>query len=114
MAKLNYVELPVSGVAPVRDFYAQAFGWEFTDYGPGYAASEAATTLGLNGGEGEEGIAAILPLVEVDDLEAALDQVTAAGGELVVPIFAYPGGRRFHFCDPAGNVLGVYTQDSAA
>ena len=108
MSKLNYVELPAPDVPAVRDFYAEAFGWRFTDYGPGYAASERETTLGLNGGEGEEGIAAILPLVEAEDLEAALARVIGAGGEIVVPIVGYPGGRRFHFRDPAGNVLGVY------
>jgi predicted enzyme related to lactoylglutathione lyase len=33
--------------------------------------------------------------------------VTAAGGTITVPIFSYPGGRRFHFADPAGNELAV-------
>lgn len=112
MAKLNYVELPAKGVATVRDFYAQAFGWRFTDYGPDYAASEGGDiALGLNGSSEDDAIPAILPLVEVDDLEAALEQVTAAGGTVAVPIFAFPGGRRFHFRDPAGNVLGVFVNE---
>jgi uncharacterized protein len=112
VAKLNYVELPVGAVAPVRDFYAQAFGWSFIDYGPSYAASEGAdTALGLNGNDGGDAIPAILPLFEVDDLEATLAQVTAAGGDVVVPIFAFPGGRRFHFRDPAGNVLGAFVNE---
>ena len=112
MAKLNYVELPVNTVAPVRDFYAQAFGWSFTDYGPAYAASEGGdVALGLNGSDDADAIPAILPLIEVDDLEAALAQVTVAGGDVVVPIFAFPGGRRFHFRDPGGNVLGVFVNE---
>lgn len=112
MAKLNYVELPAGAVAPVRDFYAQAFGLSFTDYGPSYAANEGGdVALGLNGNEGGDAIPAILPLFEVDDLEAALAGVTAAGGEITVPIFAFPGGRRFHFRDPGGNVLGAFVNE---
>ncbi|AQR73256.1 VOC family protein [Sphingomonas sp. LM7] len=112
MAKLNYVELPVKAVAGVRDFYAQAFGWSFIDYGPAYAASSGGdVALGLNGSSEEDAIPAILPLVEVEDLEAALADVIAAGGEVVVPIFGFPGGRRFHFRDPGGNVLGVFVNE---
>lgn len=111
MARLNYVELPVKAVRPVRDFYAGAFGWAFTDYGPHYAASEGGeVALGLNGVE-EAAIEAILPLIEVSDLEAALESVVAAGGTITVPIFAFPGGRRFHFADPAGNVLGAFVNE---
>jgi hypothetical protein len=33
--------------------------------------------------------------------------VTAAGADIVKPIFAFPGGRRFHFLDPNGNELAV-------
>lgn len=113
MAALHYVELPATGVGPVRDFYAQAFGWRFTDYGPDYAAHEGGdgAMLGLNGSGESDAIPAILPLIAVDDLEATLAAVTEAGGEVTVPIFAYPGGRRFHFRDPAGNVLGVYRSE---
>jgi predicted enzyme related to lactoylglutathione lyase len=112
MSRLNYVELPVKAVSPVRDFYAQAFGWSFTDYGPGYAASSGGeVALGLNGSDADDAIPGILPLVEVDDLEGALASVIAAGGEVVVPIFAFPGGRRFHFRDPGGNVLGAFVNE---
>lgn len=52
--------------------------------------------------------AAPLAIFHVDDLDRALGQVTAAGGDIVQPIFAFPGGRRFHFRDPSGNVLGVW------
>ena len=49
-------------------------------------------------------------ILKVDDLEATLASVEAAGGEIVAPIFEFPGGRRFHFRDPAGNVLGVWAE----
>lgn len=108
MARISYLELPVQQVGPIRDFYAKAFGWAFTDYGPDYAATTTGDTdLGLNGTSDQQ-IAQLLPVVQVDDLEAAFASVDGAGGEITVPIFAYPGGRRFHFRDPAGNELGVF------
>ncbi|MBC9031457.1 VOC family protein [Sphingomonas sp. JC676] len=111
MARISYVELPVKNVAGVRDFYAQAFGWGFTDFGPEYAATTSGDVdLGLNGST-DHAIAQLLPIVEVEDLEAALASVTAAGGTITVPIFAFPGGRRFHFRDPDGNELGVFVNE---
>jgi predicted enzyme related to lactoylglutathione lyase len=114
MARISYVELPVKNVAGVRDFYAKAFGWGFTDFGPDYSATTGGDVdVGLNGSK-DQAIAHLLPIVEVQDLEAALDSVTAAGGEVTVPIFAFPGGRRFHFRDPDGNELGVFVNEPDA
>ncbi len=111
MARISYVELPVKQVAGVRDFYAGAFGWAFTDFGPDYAATTGGDVdLGINGSD-DQPIAQVLALVEVDDLEAALGKVVQAGGEVTAPIFPYPGGRRFHFRDPAGNELGVFVNE---
>ena len=47
-------------------------------------------------------------ILKAADLEGALARVEAAGGVVVDPIFEFPGGRRFHFRDPAGNLLGVW------
>lgn len=112
MPRISYVELPVADVGAVRDFYASAFGWSFTDFGPEYAATMTGDVdLGLNGSE-VHAIARLLPIVEVkSDLEGALAKVVAAGGTVTVPIFAFPGGRRFHFRDPAGNELGVFINE---
>jgi hypothetical protein len=111
MARISYVELPVKNVAGVRDFYAQAFGWGFTDFGPEYSATTGGDVdLGLNGSTAHA-ITQLLPIVEVEDLEAALASVTAAGGTITVPIFAFPGGRRFHFRDPDGNELGAFVNE---
>lgn len=108
MPKLNYVEFSVEHIATVRPFYEAAFGWTFTEYGPEYAAVEGgATTAGFNA-DTSQPTPPILPLIEVEDLEAALASATAAGGVVRVPIFAYPGGRRFHVVDPAGHEIGVY------
>jgi predicted enzyme related to lactoylglutathione lyase len=110
MARISYVELPVKRLASVRDFYAQAFGWNFTDFGPDYSATTTGDVdLGMDAGD--DAVTSVLPVVEVEDLEAALESVTGAGGTITVPIFAFPGGRRFHFCDPDGNMLGVFVNE---
>ena len=85
------------------------FGWGFVDYGPDYAALDGA---GLDGGLDRSKPAGTPPLVVLksSDLEATLASVEAAGGEVVDPIFDFPGGRRFHFRDPAGNLLGVWAE----
>jgi predicted enzyme related to lactoylglutathione lyase len=49
-------------------------------------------------------------VVRVDDLEAAFDSVTKAGGVIAKPIFSFPGGRRFHFIDPSGSELAVWSE----
>ena len=111
MARLNYVELPVGDIAATKAFYEAAFGWSLTGFGPTYAATTTGDTdLGLQA-DAAEAPAAPLPVIDVPDLEAALAAVQAAGGTIVRPIFAFPGGRRFHFRDPTGNELAAVKAD---
>ena len=111
MARLNYVELPVAGTATSKAFYERVFGWTLTDFGPTYAATTSGDTdIGLQGDAGEA-TKAPLPVIEVEDLDAALDAVWQAGGTIVRPTFVFPGGRRFQFRDPAGNELACVKPD---
>jgi predicted enzyme related to lactoylglutathione lyase len=111
MARFNYVELPVADVGASKAFYEAAFGWSLTDFGPTYAATLTGDTdVGLQG-DSAEASKAPLPVIDVADLEAALASVEAAGGRIVRPIFAFPGGRRFHFLDPDGNEMAAVTAD---
>ncbi len=108
---LSYVEISVSDLARAREFYAQAFGWRFNDYGPDYAGIQAADGDGEVGGlaaGGGAGPGGVVALVFSEDVDASAAAVEAAGGSLVDPPYAYPGGRRFLFTDPDGNRLGVY------
>ena len=107
MARLNYVELPVQSTETTKAFFSTAFGWEFADYGPTYAATQTGLTdIGLQG-DRAEWPSAPLPVIEVDDLDVTLAAVKAAGGTITQPTFAFPGGRRFHFRDPNGNELAA-------
>lgn len=111
---INYVEYPARDLAATKRFFQQAFGWSFEDYGPDYAAFSG---QGLDGGffkselaaRTDEGSALVVLLSE--KLEATLCKVVAAGGEIVKPIFSFPGGRRFHFTEPSGNELAVWSKD---
>lgn len=106
--KIDYVEFQTPTLADSKDFFAKAFGWSYVDYGSGYSAFEKA---GIDGGlEACEPTTQQPPLVilKADDLEAALAGVEAAGGEIVKPIFSFPGGRRFHFREPGGNEMAVW------
>ncbi|MBZ9740943.1 MULTISPECIES: VOC family protein [unclassified Mesorhizobium] len=109
--KLDYLEMPATGgtLDRLKGFYSAAFGWSFTDYGPTYSAFSE----GLDGGfqaEAAEAPAKPLPVLYSGNLEETLGAVESAGGVVVKPIFAFPGGRRFHFVDPAGNELAVWSE----
>ena len=108
--RIDYVELPsVTAHELTRSFYAKAFGWTFTDYGADYAATTTGDVdVGLNG-QPDDALSAPLPVVRVDDLEAVFDAVSDAGGVIAKAIFAFPGGRRFHFIDPSGSELAVWS-----
>ena len=106
--KIDYVELPGGDLPHTKSFYSKAFGWGFTDWGPSYAAFDEGLDGGFNA-DAAEAVAASLVLLWAKDLEAMQDKVVEAGGEISKPIFAFPGGRRFHFRDPAGNELGCVT-----
>ena len=114
-ARIDYVELPsVTAHELTRAFYGKAFGWQFTDFGPDYAATEGGVVdVGLNGHH-DEALSAPLPVIRVDDLNAAFDAVGKAGGVIAKPIFAFPGGRRFHFIDPSGSELAVWATEESS
>lgn len=111
VARINYVELPVGDIAAAVAFYEDAFGWNMSSFGPSYSATTGGITdLGLQA-DVTEARPAPLPVIEVVDIEAAYGRVIAAGGTIVLPIFAFPGGRRFHFIDPSGNELAAAQPD---
>lgn len=110
--KLNYVEFPAKDMDATKDFFAQTFGWGFVDYGPDYTAFSA---QGLDGGfyridlAANQAMGSALLVFYSEALESTQEKVEAAGGQIVQPIFAFPGGRRFHFLEPSGNELAVWS-----
>jgi len=107
--RIDYIELPVDDVGVAKTFYRTVFGWKFTDYGPDYSSFEDGRfNGGLQGGKtGSRGGA--LVVIYATALEEVRDAVVFSGGKIVAETFDFPGGRRFHFTDPAGNELAVWS-----
>lgn len=109
---IHYVEFGARDLQATKSFFAEAFGWSFVDYGPDYAAIQNA---GLDGGffkadmsaDADQGSA--LVILYSATLEDARDRVLKAGGSIKKAIFSFPGGRRFHFLEPSGNELAVWS-----
>jgi predicted enzyme related to lactoylglutathione lyase len=109
--RIDYIEFKVTDIPRAKAFYGDAFGWTFTDYGPGYASFADGRLEG--GFEISEAVTTGGPLVILyaTDLAAVQRRVEAAGGRIARPIFDFPGGRRFHFLDPEGYELAVWSDN---
>lgn len=107
--KIDYVEFASGELSATQAFFGAAFDWGFVDYGPTYRAFENAGIDGGIDGSGERSGAPPLVILKTDDLAAAEQRVVAAGGVITKPAFDFPGGRRFHFREPGGNELGVWS-----
>ena len=110
--KIDYLELPARDLDQTQTFYQNTFGWKFTDYGPEYRAFNDSN---LNGGFYKSTLCssthngAALLVLYTFQLENILQRVKDNGGEIAKDIFSFPGGRRFHFTDPNGNELAVWS-----
>lgn len=109
--RIDYLEFPATDIIATKRFYEAVVGWEFTDYGPDYTSFSDGRLSGgfTTGGK----VAANGPLVVLyaTDLEAAKKRVESAGGEVTQQPYEFPGGRRFHFRDPNGNELAIWTDN---
>ena len=111
--RIDYVELTVHDIARSREFYGNAFGWSFKDYGPSYCEfGDGRLTGGFALGDPRPGGAPGGPLVIIyaDDIVAAQRRLEQSGATIVKPLFSFPGGRRFHFTDPDGYELAVWSK----
>ena len=108
---INYIELKAIDLSAIKSFYNKAFNWEFTDYGPTYTAfSNSFLSGGFELTESDIVNGALVVLYH-EDLLLAKDNVLEAGGKISVDIFSFPGGRRFHFTDPSGNELAIWSEE---
>jgi predicted enzyme related to lactoylglutathione lyase len=111
--QINYIEFSSTDIAKTKSFYTTVFGWAFQDWGPDYV-SFSSESCGIDGGfarrdAGAQSAGSLVVLYS-NDLKATEQAVVQAGGSIVVPTFEFPGGRRFHFSDGAGNILAVWSE----
>jgi predicted enzyme related to lactoylglutathione lyase len=108
---INYIELYAQDLDAVKTFYTKAFGWTFTDYGPTYTSF---SNSGIAGGfetTNDPVVNGALVVIYHAEIEAIKNKIIAYGGKISIDIFSFPGGRRFHFIDPSGNELAVWTHE---
>ena len=108
--RIDYIEFPATNIAATEKFYTAVFGWKFTDYGPDYVSFEDGRISG-----GFAKVPAIpgngaLIVIYASDLEKTQAAVVRSGGKITKAPFVFPGGRRFHFTDPNGNELSVWSE----
>ena len=107
--RVDYIEFLTTDVEETKRFYSKVFGWEFTDYGPEYTSFTDGRLAGGFSAAAEVptgGPLVVLYSTHLADIKA---QVAESGGQIVRETFEFPGGRRFHFTDPSGNELAVWS-----
>jgi len=107
--RIDYIEFAALDIAATKAFYSGLFGWKFTDYGPDYTSFEDGRLAGGFAKAGNVTRGGPLVVLYAADLAGMEAKVKAAGGVIVKEIFSFPGGRRFHFTDPGGNELSVWS-----
>ena len=114
MSKHNQIELiefPVKSpeqLKQTRYFFSTVFEWKYTDWGETYSdTTESGTSSGVNADK-----SASMPLTVIysSDLEKTKELVVKNGGKVITEIYSFPGGRRFHFTEPNGNELAVWSE----
>ena len=108
--QIDYIEFKSNDLNKTKAFYTEVFGWSFTDYGDGYTAF---TDGNLDGGfelTDQPIVNGALIVLYHSDLIKVKDAIMNAGGIISVDIFSFPGGQRFHFLDPSGNELAIWSE----
>ncbi len=107
--RVDYIEFPATDLEPIKAFYTSIFNWKFTDFGPTYTSFEDGRLTGGFTTAAQMGVGGTLVVIYAVDIEAVQASVGLSGGKIVKEIFDFPGGRRFHFTDPSGNELAVWS-----
>ena len=108
--QMDYIEFPASDIEATKRFFHSVFGWNFTDYGPEYTSFHDGRLAGGFTLSAKPVKGGVLVVLYAKALEETRQKVIAAGGKIVMETFEFPGGRRFHFADPNGNELAVWSE----
>lgn len=110
--KIDYVEIPVTDLNRAREFFSSMFGWSFEEWGDEYMSfNDGRLDGGFRLAPKPAASAGVLLVFYSENLERDVDRVKALGAEISQAIFAFPGGRRFHFIDPVGNEFAIWSSN---
>ncbi len=107
--RVDYIEFLTTNIEETKRFYSEVFGWEFTDYGPDYTSFTDGRLAGGFTVAPEVTAGGPLIVLYSTNLAEIEARVSESGGQIAREIFEFPGGRRFHFTDPSGNELAVWS-----
>lgn len=108
--QIDYVEIPVTDPGRARDFFAALFGWSFEDWGPDYISfKDGRLDGGFRRSDDPAPATGVLLVFYSANLERDLERVKELGATISQDIFAFPGGRRFHFVDPVGTEYAMWS-----
>ncbi len=106
---INYIEFQAHDLSAIKEFYTSVFGWTFVDYGPDYCSFSES---GVQGGFAKTNTVIVngaLIVLYHSDLKSVKNKIIRSGGKITKDVFSFPGGQRFHFKDPDGNELAVWS-----
>jgi hypothetical protein len=109
--RIDYIEFPAKDLQKTKEFYSGIFGWKFEDYGPNYTSFHDGRIGGGFFTSTDVKAGGSLVVIYATDIDAMQKKIVAAGSKIVKPTFEFPGGRRFHFLDPNGHELAIWTDN---
>lgn len=107
---INYIEFKARDLEVIKSFYSSIFNWTFTDYGPTYTAFSNSGLMGGFEKTENEIVNGALVVLYHSDLNLVKSKIMESKGVITKDIFSFPGGCRFHFKDPDGNELAVWSE----
>jgi uncharacterized protein len=107
--RVDYVEIPAADIDKMRTFFEQLFGWEFQEWGPDYYSfNDGRLDGGLRRTDAPAPAGGVLLVFYSQDLDRDYKRVKELGATISQEIFEFPGGRRFHFVEPAGTEFAIW------
>lgn len=118
--RVVHFEIPCNDPEKTIAFFTSVFGWRFDLFGTEdywSITTGDASEPGINGGlmKKRDPNQPIANSIQVDDIDKKMEEITAAGGTIVVPKMPIPTvGYLAYFKDPDGNIHGLFMEDPTA